>query len=49
MDEVIQRMEKNTQKAIKRLLCENCGGVRVRSYMSSLASIRHGKRCECNG
>lgn len=40
-------LQKLSQKSIKESLCKKCGGVIVRSYITSLMAVSYGKRCEC--
>ena len=42
------RFLKMSQKSIKQQLCKKCGGVIVKSYITSLMSVSYGKRCKCN-
>jgi len=41
-------LQKQSDKAIKSHLCKECGGVIVKSYVTSLMAMSYGKRCECN-
>ena len=42
-----QDWEKIGQKAIKKCSCKKCGGVIVRSYVTSLMAMTPGRRCDC--
>ena len=42
-----QELQKESDKAIKSQLCKKCGGVIVRSWITSMMAASHGKRCNC--
>ncbi len=42
-----ERLEKESQKQIKKQLCKKCGGVKVHSWITAMMAGSHGKRCWC--